>query len=130
MASPAVDNATGITIVFGTSGFGGEIVDVNGPSLARESIDTTHQGSTAARTFAPADFYDAGELTYTLHFNPDTLPIISSAAETITVTWPAGATWAFSGFLTGISNVATLDDKMTADVTVKASGQVTAVAGP
>jgi len=130
MASPSVDIATGITIAFGTSGFGGEIVDVNGPSLSRESIDTTHQGTSTARTFSPADFYDAGELTYTVHFNPDTLPPVAEVAETITLTWPAGATWVFTGFMTAFANTGTLDDKMTADVTVKGSGTVVPSAAP
>ena len=125
MASPAHDIATGITIVFGTSGCSAEILDVNPPSLSRESVEVTHQGTTGGKDFIPADLYDAGECSFDVHFNPDTAPPIDEAAETITITFPSGATWAFSGFLTGYEPKAPLEDKMTATVTIKVTGEIT-----
>lgn len=125
MASPLVDIGTGITIVFGTTGFTAQIVDVSGPGLSRESIDVTHQETVDARAFTPADLFDGGELSFDIHFNPDTDPPVDEVAETITITWPAGATWAFNGFMTGYEPAAPLDDKMTGSVTVKVNGDIT-----
>lgn len=127
MASPSNDIATGITLVAGTSGWSVEIVDVNGPNLSRDSIDVSHQGSTNALDFSPADLYDPGELSLSVHFNPDNLPPIDQPNETWTITWPAGATWSASGHMTGFQPTGSLNDKMTADVTIKFNGDVTVV---
>ena len=125
MPSPDVDVGTGITIVFGTTAFSAEIVDIGGPSLSRESIDKTHQGTLKARTFMPSDLYDPGELTFDIHFNPDTDPEIDEPEEVVTVTWPSGATWAADGFITGYEPATPLEDKMTGSITVKFSGEIT-----
>lgn len=128
MASPTVDISTGITIVFGTSSFSAQILDVTPPSQSRESIPTSHQGTTTAHTYLPADLVENGELTFTIHFNPDTVPPIDAAAETVTITWPAGATWAFSGFMTNYEPDAPFEGKMTGTVTVKVTGDITVTA--
>ena len=124
MASPDVDIGTGFTVAFGTSGFTAEIVDVTPPGASRESIDVTHQGTTTARIFTPADLYDAGELSLSIHFNPDTDPPIDGDVEEVTLTFPSTATWVFNGFMTDYSPTGPLEDKMTADVTVKVSGDI------
>ncbi|MBE3118841.1 MAG: hypothetical protein IMZ50_08815 [Candidatus Atribacteria bacterium] len=128
MPSPAVDITTGTTITFATSAFTAEIASVNGPDYSRESINTSHLGTTTAHTFIPADLYDAGSLSLSIHYNPDTTVPINSAPETITVTYPAGATVSFSGFMTGHNATGPLEDKMTADVTIKITGAVTRTA--
>ena len=130
MGSPAADIGTGITIVFGTSAFVAEVTDINGPGMTRESIDVSHQGTTDARIFIPADLFDAGEISFDIHFNPDTDPPIDKILEEIVVTWPAGATWTFDGFSTGYEPSTPLEDKMVGTVTVKVSGNVVIVAGP
>ena len=129
MASPLVDIGTGITIAFGTSGFTCEILDVTPPEATRESIQTSHQGTTTAHTFTPTDLYDPGGLEISFHFNPDTDPPIDGAAEDITITFTSGATWAFSGFMTNYAASAPLEDKMTGSATFKASGDITITAG-
>ena len=125
MASDAVDIATGITIVFGTTGFTANIQDVSGPGLTRESIDVSHQGTVGGMEFLPGDLHDPGELTFDIQFNPDTNPPVDQPIETVTITWPSGATWAADGFMTNYEPAAPLDDKMTGSVTVKFSGDVT-----
>jgi len=119
------DIATGITIVFGTSGFTADILDMTPPGLSRESIDTTHQGTTGAKEFIPADLYDGGELQFDIHFQPGTNPPIDGAVETITITYPDSTTWAFSGFMTGYEPTAPLEGKMTATVTIKVTDEIT-----
>jgi len=123
-ASPSVDIGTGITIAFGTSGFSAQIMDVTPPGQERESIETSHQGTVNGKTFTPADLYDPGGLEFEIHFNPDTVPPIDDAVEEIIITWPAGATWTFDGFMTGYAPSAPLNDKMVATVTVKVSGEI------
>lgn len=128
MPSPAVDVSFGFTIVFGTSAFAAQITDITPPAQTREAIGTSYQGTTTAATYMPADLVENGELTFTIHFNPDTAAPIDGAAETVTITWPSGATWAFTGFMTAYTPGAPFNGLMTGEVTVKVSGDITIVA--
>ncbi len=130
MASPTVDVSSGITIVFGTSSFSAEIVDVRMPGTERGSIETTHQGTSPKwKTFTPEDFADPGSLEFDVHFNPDTALPTLDVAETVTITWPSGATFAATMFVTSYGNIdAALNGKMMASLTLKISGEPTIVA--
>jgi hypothetical protein len=125
MPSPDVDIGTGITIDFGTTGFDGEILDVAGPESTREAVDVSHQGTVGGRRFIPGDLIDNGEATFDVHFNPDTDYPIDTVPEVITITWPAGAIWAFNAFMTVHGPSAPLEDKMIASVTLKVDGDIT-----
>ncbi len=115
---------TGTTITF-ASGFLAEILDVDLPELSRESIDTTHMGTTNAKTYIPSTLIDVGELSCDLGFDPSASPPINLAPENVTILFPSGTSWSFSGFMTGFNAKAPLEDKMTASVTIKASGEIT-----
>ena len=141
MAGSTVDTATGITVVFATSAFTAEVKDVSWGGISRESKDISHQGNAAPgagkfgnMTFMPGDLSDPGELSLEIHFDADQEPPIDQAAEPITVTWPkvsgdtTAATWAGEGFITSFEQSATLDEVMTASITVKFSGNITMVA--
>jgi len=144
MASNTADKGTGITVTFGTSAFSQELIDVEWSGISRESIETTHTGVAVAaagkfgnRTFIPGDLVDPGELTLTFNFNPDRNPgvavVAAGATETITIRWldsgdVAGATWAGSGFFTSYSVSCAMEEKMTATMTVKLTGNVTVTA--
>jgi len=119
------DIGTGITIVFGTSGFAANIIDVDAPTGTRGKVDSTHQGTTTARTKIPTDLIDWDDATITMEFNPATDPPIDGAAETITITWPDSTTWTFTGFMTEYKGGAQLEDKMTGSFTLAISGDVT-----
>ena len=123
--SPGVDIGTGITIVFADSAFEAEILDVGGPESSRESVDISHQGTVGGRRFLPGDLHDNGEATFDVHFNPDTDYPIDTLPEVITITWPAGATWAFNAFMTIHGPSAPLEDKMIASITLKVDGDIT-----
>ena len=122
------DVGTGLAIVFGTSGFTAEITDVNGQGISRESINTSHHGSTIYHAFMPSDLVDPGELTMEFSFDPDEQPPVTSATETITITFPlpaggvTAATLAASGFVTSWEWGAPLEEKMTATATIKWTG--------
>jgi hypothetical protein len=117
---------TGITISFSSSFFA-EILDVSPPNASRESIATSHMGTSAAHTFMPADLVDWGELTVEMAFDPSTTPPITSAAEAIVITFAdsAASTWSFSGYMTSFEPSAPLEDRMTASATIKVTGAVT-----
>ena len=127
---PISDVGTGVSIVFGTSGFAARIQEVGGPSMSREAVKTTHLGTTGSHIFMPADLVDGGEITLTVHHDPSLTPPISGPAETVTITWPipasltTGAQWAASCFMTGYNPGATVDELMTAQVTLKVSGAI------
>lgn len=123
MAYPEI--GTGLSINFGTSGFDANITSVSADGLTRESIDTTHLGTTTARTFMPSDLIDAGTLTLEIQFDPtDSVPV-KQAAETITITFPDGTTWAFSGFATSYSWTSGTEELQTGSLQIKISGDVT-----
>ena len=125
MAADPADISHGITIAFATSAFVAEITDVTPPGATRESIDTSHQGTTDWKTATPADLAEWGELSFTIHFRPSTDPPVDGLPESITITFPDTNTWVFTGFMTGYEPSAPHLDKMTADVTVKVDGDVT-----
>ena len=126
MASPLV--GTGTTITFGTSGFSANIMSVDGPGITREAIETTHMGTTTAKTFIPADLIDGGEMSFTMQFDGALDPPTDAAAETITIDWGGAGTgekWTFSGFMTGFNPSSPLEELMTASATLKVTGDVT-----
>lgn len=126
----AADSGFGTTITFST-GYFAEIISVDGPDLSRESIDTTHMGTTSGlMTFIPSDLIDNGTLSVEMAYVPGTAPPISSAAETVTVTYPGGTTAAFSGFMTSFSPSIPIDDRMTASAEIKVSGAITRTTPP
>lgn len=116
---------TGIVITFST-GFLAEILDVSPPGASRESIQTSHMGTTSAHTFTPADLVDWGELIVEMAFDPSTAVPMNSVAEAITITFPdsGAAVWTFQGFMTGFEPSAPLEDRMTATATIKVTGAV------
>lgn len=125
MGSDPVDIAVGITIAFGTSGFTAEILDVTPPNTTRDSIDVSHQLTTPAKVFIPADLYDSGEASFDFHFNPDTNPPIDQPLEVVTLTFPSGAIWSFDAFMTDYAPDAPLNDKMVGSATLKVSDEIT-----
>lgn len=124
---------TGITITF-ASGFLAEILDVTPPGMSREMIQMSHQGTGSAGTsgsggwhvFKPARLIDPGSAECTLAFQPSDTPPILNAFESVTITFPDSAStpWEFQGALSEYTPSAPFEDKMTADVTIKASGAI------
>jgi hypothetical protein len=129
--SPYVQNATGTTITF-DSGFFAQITKVDWSGIKRKAIETSHMGQTATpggkagnATFTQGKISDPGEMKVEIHYNPDTVPPIDSAAETVTVTFPSGCTWAASAYMTDYSFQGELDGKYVATATLKFSGPIT-----
>lgn len=129
----AADGGYGVQITFATSSFTAEII--NDPQFSgqeRTAIETTHHAVTNGwRTFIPGDLKDPGGFTFDINFDPDDQPPIAGAVETITIEFPVpsgattGATLACSGFVTSWEAGSPIDDRMTASITVKFTGQPT-----
>jgi len=117
---------TGTTISFG-SGFVAEILDISGPGGSREVIDISHMGSSGAKEFKGGKLKDWGELTVEMAFAPKTTPPLGSEASSCVITWADStvSVWTFNAFLTGYEVGAKLEDKATASVTLKVTGDIT-----
>ena len=142
MSTPLVDLGTGITVVFGTSGFAPEITNAAMGGISRELVETSHLGTLPAgagkvgsKTYLAGDLSDPGELTIEGHFNPDTIPPVEGSSEEITINFPPNsgvttpAKWVFQGQMTSFDWTGPLEDKMTFTATIKAVGEITVTAG-
>lgn len=117
---------TGVSIGFGSSNWTAEFTKIGGLELSREALDTTHLGTTSYKTKVPASLVEAGELEVEFWFDPGDSPPISSAAETITITYPDTETWSFSGFMTNFKAGSAVDGElMSGSATLVAAGAPT-----
>lgn len=121
-----------------------ELVSVTPPDQTRDTIDTTHHGSTGDFREFISSLMDAGEATGTIHYEPDStadellVAVLSSGdltAFAIDVNNGAGTQQRISGsaILTSYAPAdVVIDDKMTATITLKVSGPLVrgAVPGP
>ena len=136
-----VDVGVGTIVEFATTGFSAEITDVRITGFNRNSIETSHMGTTwpvganqvGNKTFVPSKLSDAGSLALTIHFAPNTNPPLDALPETVTVSWPkapadaTAAKWTGTGFITSYDVTAALEAVMVANVTVKFSGGLSMV---
>ena len=115
------DIGTGSTITHGTTSYSIEVTGMSG-EISRVAQDTTHMGTTGARTKVVGDLYDPGSVTVTAYLNPDEEAPYTSAAETVTVQFPTslatGATVAGSGAVTNFSWGTQTEEVMTCSYTV------------
>lgn len=125
----------GASISFSSS-YLAEIVSIEIGGVERDALETTHAGSTSGiRTFIPSDLENYGQLTVRMRRGVGVKPPISSASETVTITWgkepgqTTAATWAFSGFLISWSASSPFDGLVETTATIKATGDVTVTAG-
>ncbi len=107
------------------------ILDISWSS-SRDSIETSHMGTTTAKTFIPDDLYDLGEITVETEFLTTTLPPIDGAVETKLEIDMGGLgasnKWAGSGFMTGFDISVPMGDRMTATMTWKMTAAFVAIA--
>ena len=106
-----------------------DLLSISGPGVNASTIDTTSMGSTS-RSFLGGNI-DGGDITFDIAFaNVEThraltgLLLTSTAATAFVITWSDDATTTGTGILTGFSPSGSMDDKLTASVTIKVSGAV------
>jgi predicted secreted protein len=128
------DVTLGIDMAGGTSYTEiGQIIDLSGPSIERNPIDVTTRDSTSNYREFIKGFKDAGELTFGVvlslalatHGTAAT-GLLSDFSDDVTIptcqfAFPNG-TITIDAFVTGAEMSEPLDDALTMDVTLKASG--------
>ena len=113
-----------------------QINSIEGPGMSRDFIDTTALDTAGGyRTFITG-FRDAGQVTLNMNFTRDSYDKMqtdfeSSAAQNYEIILPDddNTTLEFEGYVTELPLSVTPDDKVTANVTIKVSGQPTVASG-
>ncbi len=127
----APDQGTGTTIAFGTTAAYDTGLPVTnlGWSIEREPVETTHLGTTGARTFIPGDLI-TGTISMDCQLPADVLSNAGApwtlVAETLTVSWGgiAGDNWIVDGFVSAAEVVAGAPNQL---MTVALTWQCTSV---
>lgn len=127
----AKDVGTGTTLGLSNSSWTADIESINWSGIGRESVGTSHLGTSGGRTFIPGDLYDPGDVEFVFHYDPDDRPPFDGVAETWTITYPipsggsSGAIHAATGFVTSFTpGQAEVDGLIVASITVKFSGSI------
>ncbi len=110
-----------------------DVFDFTPPAQKVKAIDTSSHGTTGGMTYVFGKLKDNGELKLTVGYNPDVdLQTYLGVADTWTLTLPKSpstastpATIAFSGAIIEHTPKTPFEDKMTADITIKVSGNIT-----
>lgn len=131
--SSAAQTIFGVTLAIGATNFG-TIRSISGPSRERDTIDTSHAGSTArTRTFLPG-MRDSGELEVELLYTPDAYEAAiakfdSNAVESVVVTYPNGDVDTCDGFVTSVPPDGEYEGERTFSMTIKFTGVATFTKG-
>lgn len=116
---------TATTIVFSTSAWESELLNVDWDGMSRGEVQTSHMGTTAWHTFIPTDLIDPGAIEVEFHLKDNQVNPCTLIPETVTIKTPSGTTWAATAFATNYRIGLPFEDKMTATMTIKATGAIT-----
>lgn len=122
------DKGTGSTIAFGTSSYDANITGISIGGEEVPVIDVTHMGSTAYREKIFGDLVEPPEITVEILWDPNKIPPVSAAVETVTITFPlpdggiTAANIAGTAKIISWENETPLEDKMVGTYTIKFDG--------
>lgn len=109
-----------------------EVNSITGPSMVRDTIDVTSLDSTGGYREYITGFRDGGTVVLNMNFTRDgwnqmLLDFEDDNTHSYQIVFPdTGATTLdFDGYVTDLPITTTPDDKVTADITIKITGQVT-----
>lgn len=114
-----------------------EVKDITGPGLSAEVADITHHTSPGAWREKLATLLDAGELTFDVNFLPvdatqgNATGLISLMKNRtkrnyqLVFTNSGATTWTLPAYVTGFEPSASLDEGLSASVTLTLAGQPT-----
>jgi len=109
----------------------GQINSIDGPGMSRDTIDVTSLGSTGGYRQFIAGFRDAGTIQLAMNFTRLNYELMKTDFESdslqnyrIVLPDTEATTIEFEGLVTELPLSIPADDKITADVTIKISGQV------
>ena len=121
------DGAGGYTTV-------AQVRDISGPGLGTDTIETSDRDGSGWKEFL-GGLADGGEVTFDVLYDPTgathnaTTGLVGMLASKAVKSWqlalPGSVNWTFDGLVTGFDPKAPLNDALTADVTIKVSGQPT-----
>ena len=128
----------GATITLDKAGAGsaqavGQILSIDGPTMERSMIDTTHLGTSTLRTFVPG-FGDGGEVTIEAQFDNDdsgqqdvleSFEAGSATADIVVITTSDNDTFTFTAFVRSFSITQSLDEVNRVNMVLKVTGNVT-----
>ena len=109
-----------------------EVTNIVGPTMTREFIDVTSLDSTGGYREFISGFRDGGTVTLTMNFTRDGYEqMLTDFADDDSHNYaivlpisPVAATLDFAGFVTDLPLNIPTDDKVTMDVTIKVTGEV------
>lgn len=109
-----------------------EVNSINGPTMSREFIDVTSLDSSGGYKEFIGGFRDGGQITLNMNFTVNgyeqmRLDFVDSDAKNYQIVLPdtGSTTLSFAAFVTDLPLSITPDDKITCDVTMKITGEVT-----
>lgn len=113
-----------------------EVNSINGPTMTRETIDVTSLDSTGGYREFITGFRDPGTVSLNMNFTRATYDVMKSHFESDTlqnyeIVLPddENTTFEFTALVTELPLSIPADDKISADVTMKVSGEVTVNSG-
>jgi hypothetical protein len=123
------DNSPGVYVAMA------EVTSITPPSASLDQIDVTHMQSPNRRREFISGLNDSGEASFDMNFVPGStsddrlfallnLPVGQTRRRNLRISYPNGVTWSFVGELTGYEPTIPVDDKMTATVTFKVTGDI------
>ena len=114
-----------------------EVTDITGPSLALDPLDvTSHESPGAFREFV-GGLLDGGEVTLTMNYVPTAgtqaattgllADMIARTVRNFQLVFPdvGTTTWSFAALITAFEPAEPVDDRLSAEVTLKVTGQPT-----
>lgn len=125
--------ATGTTLSLDTSTFTAELTDISESGHKRESLNSSHLGTTSYHTKGPSTLVDAGQVTIRGRVNlgaATTRPPIKAPVEEMIITEPDGATNTFDGFFIDYTITRTLEQYIEFEATIEVTGEPQYAAAP
>jgi predicted secreted protein len=114
----------------------GEVINISGPTMSRETIDVTSLASTGGYREFIAGFRDPGTLTFTMNFTRSDYEIMKTDFESDTevdyeMILPDDdvTSLEFSGLVTELPLNLDPGSQITCNITIKVTGQVTVNSG-
>ena len=106
-----------------------EVFNLNPPSQTDDVVEATHYGSPNRRREYIAGLVESGEVSFDMNYVPgsDSDELINAAQgveKRLRITFPNGVTQVFNAVRQGYEKNAPIDDRMTATVTFRVTGDV------
>lgn len=114
-----------------------EVMKIKGPGLIQDTIDVTNHDSAGSWKEFIAGLKDAGEVTFTVNYQPTNATHNATSTGLVAdltagtkrnfqlVFNPGSPTWAFTALVSKFDVIANENDRYTADVTLRVTGQPT-----